>query len=257
MPRFDHVSGSTLDADGAAIYYETQGDPKDPVLLLLHGGLGNIEDFNGILPLLRGRFRIVGIDSRGHGRSTLGSQPLTYASLQHDAERVIARLAPDRLSILGFSDGGIVAYRLAATQALHIERIATIGAHWELPPGDPTRELLSGVTAERWRSLFPNSYRRYQQLNPAPGFDALVRAVRRMWLDDGATGYPDDAVDGIACKLLAIRGEDDHLLSAQSVASLAERVNGARVSNIPFAGHAAHEDQPEAVMRAINTLFRA
>src|SRR6185312_1476783 len=197
MQRFDHVSGNTLDADGAAIYYETHGDAKDPVLLLLHGGLGNIEDFNGILPLLRGRFRIVGIDSRGHGRSTLGSRPLTYESLQHDAERIIAELAPDKFSILGFSDGGIVAYRLAAMQALRIERVATIGAHWELPPGDPTRELLSGVTPERWRSLFPNSYKRYQQLNPAPGFDTLVHAVRTMWLDDGATGYPDDAVDRI------------------------------------------------------------
>ena len=255
MQRFDHVSGNTLDADGAAIYYEVQGDPKDPVLLLLHGGLGNIEDFNGILPLLRGRFQIVGIDSRGHGRSTLGSRPLTYASLQHDAEGVIAQLAPDKLSILGFSDGGIVAYRLAAT-ALRIERVATIGAHWELPLGDPTRELLSGVTAERWRSLFPHSYKLYQRLNPVPDFDALVRAIRTMWLDDGATGYPNDAVDRIACGLLAIRGEDDHLLSAQSVAALAERANDARVSNIPYAGHAAHEDQPEAVMRAVNAFLR-
>ena len=243
----------TLDAHGAAIYHEAHGDPKDPVLLLLHGGLGNIEDFNGILPLLRGRFRIVGIDSRGHGRSTLGSQPLTYESLQHDAEHVIAQLAPDRLSILGFSDGGIVAYRLAATQALRIERVATIGAHWELPPGDPTRELLSGVTAERWRSLFPNSYKRYQQLNPG----ARLRHARAYSQDDVA-GRRRDRLSG------RCRGSHHLQAAGRSVArtttccprrawaALAERVNGARVSNIPFAGHAAHEDQPEAVMRAVN-----
>jgi pimeloyl-ACP methyl ester carboxylesterase len=255
MQAFDHVSGQVLEIDGAGIYYEEHGDPDGPPLLMLHGGLGSLHDFAAIMPWLREGLRVVGIDNRGHGRSSLGDRPLDYARLQRDAQAVIEHLGLRRPALLGFSDGGIVAYRLAADPAPGIARVVAIGAHWEMPPGDPTRELLSMVGAERWRSLFPDSHRRYRQLNPTPDFDALVRAVRGMWLDEGDGGYPGEAVDRIACSLLLVRGEDDHLLSRESVARLASRVPRARTAHIAHAGHAAHEDQPEAVMRAVNPFL--
>lgn len=69
---FDHESGESLDTDGAKIYFEICGNPEGPPLLMLHGGFGTIEDFNIFLPGLGNDFKIIGIDSRGHGRSTLG-----------------------------------------------------------------------------------------------------------------------------------------------------------------------------------------
>ena len=82
-----------------------------------------------------------------------------------------------------------------------------------------------------------------------------MRTVRAMWRDEGDGGYPREAVDGIHCSLLIVRGEDDHLLSRDSVARLANRVPRARTAHIAHAGHAAHEDQPEAVMRAVNPFL--
>lgn len=255
MQAFDHASGQVLEIDGAAIYVEERGDPAGPPLLMLHGGLGSLHDFAKVMPLLREGMRVVGIDLRGHGRSALGDRPLCYERLQRDVAAVAARLGLRQPAVLGFSDGGIVAYRLAADPALEVSRVVAIGAHWELPPDDPTRDLLSMVSAERWRSLLPDSHRRYRQLNPAPDFDAFVAAVRAMWLDEGAGGYPGDAVDRIACSLLLVRGEDDHLLSRESLARLAGRVPRARTVHVAHAGHAVHEDQPEAVMRAVNPFL--
>ncbi len=74
MRSFDHISGKHFDIDDAKIYCEIIGDEKNPALLFLHGGLGNIEDFNDIISELPDKFRIIGIDSRGHGKSTLGSK---------------------------------------------------------------------------------------------------------------------------------------------------------------------------------------
>lgn len=255
MQAFDHASGQVLEIDGAAIYVEERGDPGGPPLLMLHGGLGSLHDFAKVMPLLREGMRVVGIDLRGHGRSALGDRPLCYERLQRDVAAVAARLGLRQPAVLGFSDGGIVAYRLAADPALEVSRVVAIGAHWELPPDDPARDLLSMVGAERWRSLFPDSYRRYLDLNPAPDFHAFVAAVRAMWLDEGAGGYPGDAVDRIACSLLLVRGEDDHLLSREGLARLAGRVPRARTVHVAHAGHAVHEDQPEAVMRAVNPFL--
>jgi pimeloyl-ACP methyl ester carboxylesterase len=105
MPSFNHNSGQHFHVAGANIYYETAGDKNKPVMLLLHGGFGNIEDFNDLLPALAGKFYLIGVDSRGQGKSTLGNEKLTYERIQLDLEALIPFLKIDKLSILGFSDG--------------------------------------------------------------------------------------------------------------------------------------------------------
>ena len=74
MKNFAHNSGQYLQVDGAKIYYEISGKQDSPALLFLHGGFGNIEDFNAILPDLDKEFQIIGIDSRGESVSVVGIQ---------------------------------------------------------------------------------------------------------------------------------------------------------------------------------------
>ena len=127
MKKFDHQSGQYLEVGTARIYYEVAGTEGKPVLLILHGGFGSLEDTTSIHDALYPLFTVIGIDTRGHGKSTLGSEELTYQRVQQDVELVLQHLKIDRLSILGFSDGGIVAYRLAAFSNLRIEKMVTIG----------------------------------------------------------------------------------------------------------------------------------
>jgi pimeloyl-ACP methyl ester carboxylesterase len=49
MKNFDHHSGKHLEINGAKIYFEVTGNESSPALLFLHGGFGNIDDFNSIL----------------------------------------------------------------------------------------------------------------------------------------------------------------------------------------------------------------
>lgn len=109
MRAFNHQSGEYLDIDDARIYYEVIGNKNAPVMLLLHGGLGSMEDFNPIISELAEEFRIIGIDNRGHGKSTLGSQTLSYEMFQNEVEIVLKHLTIDNLTILGFSNGGTTA----------------------------------------------------------------------------------------------------------------------------------------------------
>ncbi|WNZ25780.1 alpha/beta hydrolase [Leptolyngbya sp. NK1-12] len=62
---FGHRSGKYLEVDEAKIYYEVIGDRDRPTLLVLHGGFGNLEDFNSVLSELKEEFQIIGIDNRG------------------------------------------------------------------------------------------------------------------------------------------------------------------------------------------------
>jgi pimeloyl-ACP methyl ester carboxylesterase len=69
MKNFDHSSGHYLNIESGKIYYEIAGTENRPVLLVLHGGFGTLEDLNDILTDLGEQFMLIGIDSRGHGRS--------------------------------------------------------------------------------------------------------------------------------------------------------------------------------------------
>ncbi len=76
-----------MQTDGANIYYEVTGNENSPALLVLHGGFGNLEDFNIVLPELESEFKVIGVDSRGQGKSTLGKQALSYEQIQKDVAR--------------------------------------------------------------------------------------------------------------------------------------------------------------------------
>ncbi|QLF94669.1 alpha/beta fold hydrolase [Pseudomonas sp. ABC1] len=245
MAVFNHQDGRHIEVDGAQLYMEQQGNPDGPVLVFLHGGVGDIETFNAITPHLAGQYRLIGIDTRGHGKSTLGTAPLSYARIQRDVQAVLHSLGVPRFTLIGHSDGGIAALRLAAARAPGLDRFVTIGAHWALPKDDPTRALYQGITAADWREMFPHSYNSYQALNPAPDFEALVAAVRDLWLDTGPDGYPAESVRDIEACLLAVRGDEDPLVSRSNALELVERVPGAALLNIPFTDHSPHEDRPQ------------
>jgi len=255
MKHFDHKLGDYLQLDGANIYYEVTGYDNGPVLLLLHGGFGNLEYFNPIIPHLKREFKIVGIDSRGQGKSTRGTAKLSYEQLQRDVERVVEHLKLERFSIVGFSDGGIVGSRLAAFTSLPIEKLVTIGSRWHVKNTEPNRNLFLSITPDGWKQKFPGTYHSYQKLNPEPDFDSLVPALVQMWLDPTPSGSPNETVKNISCPLLIVRGDQDFILSLEMAVELSQLVKGSTVLNIPFAGHSTLEDQLELFMLGLNEFL--
>lgn len=255
MRRFDHHSGEYLEIDGARIYYEVTGNENRPALLVLHGGFGNIEDLNTILADLEEEFKVIGIDSRGQGKSTLGSRTLTYAQMQKDVERVLEHLNIDTLSIIGFSDGGVIAYRLASFTSLNVEKLVTIGAKWHQKNAEPLKEIYMKITGKSWREKFPDTYKAYCRLNAEPDFDVLAQSVVKLWLDTSSSGYPNEAVKNISCPLLIVRGDDDHLLSREAAVELSGMVKKSTLLNIPFAGHVAFQDQKEVFAAILNQFL--
>lgn len=263
-PRFNHETGRHLTVGSARIYHELHGRDTDPPLVFLHGGMGTIEDFNGVLPRLQGRHWLIGIDSRGQGRSTLGSDGLSYALIQADVQAVLDHLGLKQVDVIGFSDGGIAALRLAAASpaapgaspASRIRKLVCIGTDMSFKADGPLREIYQRVTPQAWREKFPETFEVYQRVNPEPAFDTLVETIVRMWQDEGPQGYPGDAVRRITSELLVVHGDDDHLVSRQNTWALVDQVKGARLLNIPFAGHVAHDDQPALAMLGVNLFLQ-
>jgi pimeloyl-ACP methyl ester carboxylesterase len=239
MKSFSHQQGERLSREGAELYFEQHG--RGESWLLLHGGFGSLEDFQPLLPTL-GEVHCVALDSRGQGASTLGEVALSYQTLEQDALALVERLALRELSVLGFSDGGIVGLRLA--RRLPLKRLIVIGAQHRRTEDPGKLKLMAGVTGESWRHKFPETYELYQRVNPQPDFDRLAEQLVTMWLDPGESGHPG-SVNGIGCPTLLVRGDDDHLVDLDVVAQLRQELSHSHFLNVPFAGHVAYLEQPE------------
>jgi len=255
MTEFNHRSGQHLSHDGADIYYELVGDRHRKPLLMLHGGLGQMCDLNPVAAQLSGDYCLIGIDFRGHGRSTLGAMPLTYERYKEDVAAVLRHLDIDTFSVLGFSDGGIVGYRLAAEFQSRLRALVTVGAQWRLSSSDPVFAMLGGLTAEAWDDMFPASRAYYESVNPSPDFPRLVKSVVRLWTDLGATGYPNGSVRTITTPTLVVRGDNDFLLSLGEAAELRATLPTASFFNVPLAGHEVHKEAPGLLVTAVKDFL--
>ena len=120
--------GQHIRVDDASIYCETFG--SGPPVLVLHGGLGYIEDMSFQIRALAKSHFVIAVDSRGHGRSTGANGPLNYSLMSDDMVKVLDSLNINRVDVVGWSDGGIIGLDLAMRHPERVRRLVAISANY-------------------------------------------------------------------------------------------------------------------------------
>ncbi|WP_429037321.1 alpha/beta fold hydrolase [Aeromonas veronii] len=244
-----------IGVNGGELYYELSGNPDGEPLLMLHGGLGSLNELMPIQRYVAMDYQLISVDFRGHGKSPLGSKPLSYLQYQQDIQTLLDYLGVDKYSIFGFSDGGIVGYRLAVQEPDSVSCLVTLGATWRLEPDDPSLGLLSGLTADFWISKFADDVALYKVSNPEPDFPKLVDAVKAVWLDTTPSGYPSNLVEKIRCPTLIMRGDNDVIFSLEESVALKAKIADSSFANIPLTAHSAHQESPELVGKMLQQFM--
>ena len=93
------------------LYYREQGNGEP--LILLHG---NGEDglyFKNQIDYFKSKYRVIAVDTRGHGKSPRGSAPFTIKQFSSDLYDFMKSHRILNAVILGFSDGANIAMEFA------------------------------------------------------------------------------------------------------------------------------------------------
>ena len=93
------------------LYYQEKGD-KEP-FILLHGNGEDGSYFEHQIDYFSDRYRVIALDTRGHGKSPRGTAPFTIEQFSHDLYDFMAGLEISDAVILGFSDGANIAMKFA------------------------------------------------------------------------------------------------------------------------------------------------
>jgi 3-oxoadipate enol-lactonase len=90
------------------------GPPGAPTVLLLHGWMASADlNWLGTFPALAGRYHVVAIDHRGHGRGIRTCEPFSLEDCADDAAGLLRELGVREAIVAGYSMGGPVALLLA------------------------------------------------------------------------------------------------------------------------------------------------
>ncbi|MBP2158723.1 MULTISPECIES: alpha/beta fold hydrolase [Asticcacaulis] len=112
--------------NGINYYYEIHGQGEP--LLLLHGGLGSIDMFDPILPLLTQSRQVIAVDLQGHGRTALGDRAINPADIGRDMAELTKALGYKQVDVLGYSFGGMTAVNMAAHAPQSVRRLVVVSA---------------------------------------------------------------------------------------------------------------------------------
>lgn len=232
------------------IFYESYGDGTP--LVLLHGGLSSNLDWIGEIPTLSQNFRLVLINLRGHGRSTLGDEPFTYRLLASDVLAVFDELHIERANIVGWSDGGNTGLLFAINYPTRIRRLVAISANYH-PEGIVEGVFEMITNAPEKIDPLPNRWMHRLLSGRPEQWAELRQRVIEMW-----HGYPllspAELADVHAPTLVMIGADDD--VELQHSRSMAAAIAGAELLVIPDVGHAVPRDAPEAVVTNVERFLR-
>ena len=98
-------------------------------LILLHGNGENLTYFKDQIAFFSDEYRVIAVDTRGHGRSPRGIAPFTIRQFADDLREFMEELGIDRAHILGFSDGGNIAAVFAMKYPEKVEKLILNGAN--------------------------------------------------------------------------------------------------------------------------------
>ena len=116
---------------GTICYREARGPEGAPVVLLLHGILATsgLNWMHAFAPLSR-HFRVIAPDLCGHGSDAFHRQQFTLEHCADDVAALIAVLRLQRVIVVGYSMGGMVAQYVARRHGSLIGGLVLSGVDW-------------------------------------------------------------------------------------------------------------------------------
>jgi pimeloyl-ACP methyl ester carboxylesterase len=253
---------------GFHVHYQEEGDPSQPLVVLLHGFGDSFTTWEGWVRDLKTRFHVISLDFPGHGltRAPAG-YALTSEGLVDFVDAFATKLALPKFAVAGNSMGGGVAWQLAVRHPDRIDALVladAVGFPNEKPPTEVPlafkilrypigRVILRNIdnrplVGEGLRTdvydkalITPAIVDRWAEFQRAPGHRAILLGVNFA----AQTQATADMLGTIKVPTLVLHGESDVLIEPASARKFAAAIPGAKLITYPQVGHLPQIEIPQ------------
>lgn len=199
-----------------ALYYQEKGN-KEP-FILLHGNGEDSSYFRNQLDYFSDRYRVIALDTRGHGKSPRGTEPFTIEQFSCDLYDFLTELEIAAPIILGFSDGANIAMKFAIKYPHRVKALILNGGNLNPEGVKRTTQIpieIGYKIARRFASKSPGAKRNAEMLG------LMVNEPHIL---------PDE-LSKITAPTLVICGRND-MIKESHTKEIAENIPDARLSII-------------------------
>ena len=109
------------------LYYKEKG--KGIPFVFLHGNNGDSTYFKHQVEYFSKKYRVITIDTRGHGNSPRGTLPFTMDQFADDLDNLLKELNISKFILLGFSDGANIAMKYVLKYPKKVEKLILNGGN--------------------------------------------------------------------------------------------------------------------------------
>ncbi|SAL21119.1 alpha/beta hydrolase [Caballeronia udeis] len=249
----------TFSGRGVALNYRLQGEgPRS--LVCIHGVGSSLEAWEGVAAKLDDTFRILTLDLRGHGRSSLVKGRYEIDDFVGDVLALADHVGFNTFDLAGFSLGGLIAQRMALTHAPRLRKLVLLATVAGRTPEERERvaarlaALQAGdrgshydASVSRWltegfQQRHPELVARMRQRNAENDPDCYASAYRVLAQTDFG-----GLVDQISVPTLIATGEEDQGSNPRMAHFMHQRIPGSQLEILPGLRHSILIEAPDLV----------
>jgi len=225
------------DVNDIKMYYAEYGE-GDPILFI-HGGLGNADIWGRQVADFARDHLVIVADSRGHGRSTRSKQPFGYDLMTSDYVALLDYLKIGKVTLVGWSDGGIIGIDMAMKHPEKLTRVIAQAANVTTDGVKP--DVMNNKTFNDYINVAGDYYKK---LSPTPNeYDAFVNQISQMWATQPAWTAAD--LGKITVPVTLAIGDHDEAVKLDHTQMMAKEIPGAKLVILKDASHFAMLQDPE------------
>jgi pimeloyl-ACP methyl ester carboxylesterase len=233
LPKADESGYAPV--NGIRVWYAQFG--KGEPVLFVHGGLANSNYWGNQVRALSGRYHIIVMDSRGHGRSARNAQPYGYDLMSSDVIGLLDYLKIRKVALIGWSDGAIIGLDIAMHHPERLSKLFAFAAN--IDPSGVADASHSPVVNE----YIPRAGREYAALSPTPKeFDAFLAQITNMWNTQPHWTKADFAK--ISVPTWIVDADHDEMITHDQPRKMADWTPGAGLLIEPDVSHFAFIQNP-------------
>lgn len=237
----------------------------DGLALLLLNSLGTTTDmWAPQLAILEKFYKVIQIDTRGHGQSATPPAPYSFDELVADAFGVLDRNGIEKATVMGCSLGSMTALGMAIQAPERVERIVCTAARADSPPPfrqswyDRVAVIEEKGVAGLWEGSLGNWLTpAFKEANPD-----VVAKMKASFLQTTEEGYRGCAMalkdldylkhlSELDVPILFVAGSEDKGAAPDTMREMATASKNGAFSLIADAGHIVNVNQPKAFSLAI------
>ena len=124
----ENIKSHKVQINDIEMSYYTLGDKNKYPLVFLHGALVFTDYYNDLIENLSKEYYIIGVDIRGHGRTTIGTNSFSFTQISKDIIDLTNRLEIKKFNMVGHSLGGIILLHLSKDYPMKINKGVSIAS---------------------------------------------------------------------------------------------------------------------------------